>query len=143
MPRTGLRLICGFVLGMVFSTAQASEAEWKLLSDQVVPFLTTGNVDWAEIVAREALDKAQKVFGESHRNTEISLAHMGLVLRFRSRYEEAEKHYRRALAIREKALGRNHPSLLHTLNNLIAVLEALGRVEEAEQLRLRGATIGK
>jgi hypothetical protein len=77
------RLVC--VLCIMFNTpALAGEAEWKALNDQVVPHMTSGNLDKAEQFARQGLAEAEKTFGPAHRNTETSVGNLALVLRFQS-----------------------------------------------------------
>jgi tetratricopeptide (TPR) repeat protein len=117
------------------SAAVAGEPEWKALNDQVVPLMTSGNLDKAEQLARQGLAEAEKSFGPAHRNTEISVGNLALVLRFQKRYEESEKHYRRALALREKSLGEAHPSTALMMLNLADVLQAQKKFAEAEKLQ--------
>lgn len=93
MGRRGARrFVGGVALGAMLAVAHAGEAEWKMLSEQVVPHLTRGNFEQAELIAREALAEARKTFGEDHRNTEASFASLGLALRLRNDYKEAEKN---------------------------------------------------
>jgi len=133
--------VCGILGALILSAwlagAHAGEAEWKLLSDQVVPQLTRGELEQAERSAREALAEARKTFGDRHLNTETSLANLALALRFRGKHEEAEKHYRGALAMREKRLGPSHPSTALLLGNLAEAIQAQGRYAEAEKLQRR------
>jgi tetratricopeptide (TPR) repeat protein len=141
-PSSPLRRASGFLFaillsGIVAGGAQAGEAIWKALTDEVVPLITKGELSRAERTARQALAEARKSFGEDHRNTETSYANLALALRFRGRHEEAEKHYRSALALREKALGANHPSTALLIANLAEVIQAQGRHAEAEKLQRR------
>ena len=106
------------VLTQIAAGAQAGEAIWKALNDEVVPLITKGELYKAERTARQALAEARKTFGEVHRNTDTSHANLALALRFRGRHQEAEKHYRAALAIREKNLGASHPSTALIIANL-------------------------
>jgi tetratricopeptide (TPR) repeat protein len=117
------------------SAALGGEPAWKALNDQVVPNMTAGNLDRAEKFARQALAEAEKSFGLTHRNTEISAGNLALVLRFQKRYEESEKHYRRALALREKSLGEAHPATALMMLNLADVLQAQKKYAEAERLQ--------
>jgi tetratricopeptide (TPR) repeat protein len=119
----------------LLNPALAGEAEWKALNDQVVPLATGGNLDKAEHIARQALTEAEKTFGPAHRNSEISVGNLALVLRFQKRYEESEKHYRRALALREKLLGEAHPATALLMLNFADVLQAQKKFAEAERLQ--------
>ncbi len=130
------RVIGVLICGVCFAPhAVFADAEWKMLNDQVVPLMTGGNLDKAGQLARQALTEAEKSFGPAHRNTEISVGNLALVLRFQKRYEESEKHYRRALALREKSLGAAHPSTALMMLNLADVLQAQRKYSEAEKLQ--------
>jgi len=129
--------VAGIVMSLMLQTAHAGEAEWKILNDQVVPHLMGGAIKQAEQFARQAVAEAEKTFGPNHRNTESSLAHLALVLRFQKHFEESEKNYRRALMIRERALGAAHPSTALMVSNLAEVLQAQHKYAEAEKLQRR------
>lgn len=132
-----LLVFSAVVLTHIAAGAQAGEAIWKALNDEVVPLITKGELYKAERTARQALAEARKTFGEAHRNTDTSYANLALALRFRGRHQEAEKHYRAALAIRERNLGASHPSTALIAANLAEVIQAQGRHAEAEQLQRR------
>ena len=66
--------------------AAAGEVEWRLLSDQANLHLQRGNIEQAELFAREAVTEAERSFGRSHRATDQSISMLGLVLRFAQRY---------------------------------------------------------
>ncbi|MBM3342019.1 MAG: tetratricopeptide repeat protein [Betaproteobacteria bacterium] len=117
------------------AAAHADEARWKALNDQVVPHMTGGSLDKAEQAARQALAEAEKTFGPAHRNTDVSLNNLALVLRFQRNFVESEKVYRRALILREKTLGVAHPSTALTMLNLADVVQAQKRWAEAEKLQ--------
>ncbi|MFZ9562511.1 MAG: hypothetical protein ACO273_09520, partial [Burkholderiales bacterium] len=70
--------------------AAAGEAEWKLLFDQAGLHLQRGNVEQAELFAREAIAEAERSFGRNSRAVDQSIATLGLVLRFAQRYPESE-----------------------------------------------------
>lgn len=117
------------------AAAWGGEAQWKALNDQVIPLMTGGQLDKAEQIARQALVDAEKSFGPTHRNTEISVANLALVLRFQKRFQESEKHYRRALALRESLFGATHASTALIMLNLADVVQAQKRYGEAEKLQ--------
>lgn len=136
---SGLRwwrnVLTGTVCALLHAMVLAGEAEWKALNDQVVPLMTSGQLDKAEQVARQALAVAEKSLGPAHRNTEVSVSNLALVLRFQRRFEESEKHYRRGLALREKLLGAQHPATALIMLNLADVMQAQKRFAEAEKLQ--------
>jgi len=117
--------------------AAAGEVEWRLLSDQATLHPQRGNIEQAELFAREAITEAERSFGRSHRATDQSIAMLGLVLRFAQRYPEAEKELRRALALREKSLGPRDPAVGVLPNNLADVVQAQKNFAEAEKLHRR------
>jgi tetratricopeptide (TPR) repeat protein len=59
---------------------------------------------------------------------------LGLLLRSKARYVDAEPLYRRALAIGEASYGRDHPNVAKGLNNLAGLLRITNRPSEAELL---------
>ncbi len=67
--------------------------------------------------------------------------HLGLLLRTKARYAEAEPLYRRALAIGEATLGSDHPNVAIGLNNLANLLRETNRPGEAEPLHRRALAI--
>jgi tetratricopeptide (TPR) repeat protein len=115
--------------------ALAGETEWKALNDQVIPHMTAGSLIKAEQYARQSIAEAEKSFGPAHRNTEISVGNLALVLRFQKRYEESEKYYRRALALRDKLFGAAHPATALVMLNLADVVQAQRKYAEAEKLQ--------
>ncbi len=100
-----------------------------------------GNIAQAELLARDAVAEARLTFGNSHRAIDQSLATLGLLLRFASRYPEAEQALRKVLTLREQALGPAEPAVAVLLNNLALAVEALGRKDEADLLIVRATAI--
>jgi tetratricopeptide (TPR) repeat protein len=66
---------------------------------------------------------------------------MGVEYDHQGKYEEALKHYLRALEIREKKLGSGHPTVATTLYNIGSVYRHQGKYEEALQYYLRALEI--
>jgi tetratricopeptide (TPR) repeat protein len=69
------------------------------------------------------------------------LNQIGIYLRLRAQYSEAESLFRRALAIHEAALGPEHPLTALGLNNLAVLLRVQGKLAEAEPLHRRALEI--
>ncbi len=59
---------------------------------------------------------------------------LGLLLKVKGLWDEAEKLYRRALAIVEQSYGAQHPKVSNLLNNLAQLLQDTNRLAEAEPL---------
>jgi tetratricopeptide (TPR) repeat protein len=66
---------------------------------------------------------------------------LGLLLKSKAAYAEAEPLLRRALAIFEAAFGPDHPIVATVLNNLARLLQATNRLAEAEPLLRRALAI--
>jgi tetratricopeptide (TPR) repeat protein len=66
---------------------------------------------------------------------------LGIILRFRAQWAEAEPLMRRALAIDESSYGPDHPEVATDLNNLAQLLKATNRLAEAEPLMRRALAI--
>ncbi len=75
------------------------------------------------------------------KSTADLLNRLGIVLKSKARFAEAEPLYRRALEIFEKSAGPNHPDVASTLNNLALLLCATNRLAEAEPMLRRALTI--
>lgn len=70
-----------------------------------------------------------------------TLANLGLLHRYTSRFESAEKFTRDALAIRERHLPRLHPDLAASLDNLGVILSNEGEYDEADRTLTRALAI--
>jgi tetratricopeptide (TPR) repeat protein len=66
---------------------------------------------------------------------------IGLLLKGRADFAQAEPLMRRALAIDESSYGPDHPNVAIRLNNLGALLQATNRLAEAEPLMRRALAI--
>jgi tetratricopeptide (TPR) repeat protein len=71
------------------------------------------------------------------------MSDLGLFLKTKCVFAEAEPLFRRALAIDEAAYGATHPSVATDLNNLASLLQDTNRLEEAEPLMRRMVSILK
>ncbi len=68
---------------------------------------------------------------------------IGLYLKQRARYREAEPLYERTLATRERELGASHPDTATSLNNLARLYTDQGKYAEAEPLFQRALRINE
>ncbi len=66
---------------------------------------------------------------------------LGLYLKERIRFDEAEDLYRHVLALNEKLLGQDHPTVATCLSNLAQLLQDTNRLPEAEPLMRRALEI--
>jgi tetratricopeptide (TPR) repeat protein len=88
----------------------------------------------AEPLYERVLKARERVLGEDHPETLISVNHLAELYQTQKRYSEAETLYKRALAAKEKVLGRDHLNTLDAVNNLAMLYDAQGRSTEAEAL---------
>ncbi len=121
--------------------AQGAGIEWDVLNQEVMELGRTGKYDRAVVVAKKALEVAEKNVGPNHPSVAASLNNLAELYRTQGQYAQAEPLYKRALAIKEKALGPDHPKVATSLENLAALYRATKRDEEAKTLEQRAARI--
>ena len=129
---------------MALSTAApvpAQGIEWEVLTQEFASLYKQGLYDRAVIVAKKALEVAEKAVGPDYPSVATSLNNLALLYKAQAEYAQAEPLYKRSLAIREKALGPDHPDVATSLGNLAALYKETGRPKEAEALEKRAAAI--
>ncbi|MCP4608174.1 MAG: tetratricopeptide repeat protein [Planctomycetes bacterium] len=75
--------------------------------------------------------------------TTLLMNELGLYLKSRGRFSEAELLYLWALEVDEKSFGPEHPNVAVRLNNMAQLLETTNRFEQAEFLMQRALEIDK
>jgi tetratricopeptide (TPR) repeat protein len=120
---------------------QGAGNEWDALNQEVLELYRAGQYDRALVVAKKALDIAEKSTYPNHPSVATSLNNLAELYRAQGQYAQAEPLYKRALAIREKALGPDHPDVATVLENMVALYRATERDKEAEKLEQRAAEI--
>ena len=120
---------------------QGAGNEWDTLNQEAKELYRTGKYDRAVVVAKKALEVAEKNVDPNHPDVARSLNNLAAYYYTQGQYAQAEPLYKRALAILEKALGPNHPDVATSLENLAALCRATKRDEEAETLEQRAARI--
>ena len=142
MKRTTHTLtMLALLLSASAALCQDAGSEWNALNQEAVSLYQKGQYDRAVVVARQALELAERTVGPGDPNTAASLNSLALLYATQGDYAKAEPLYKRALAIDEKALGPDHPSVATTLDNLAALYRVTDRHEEAEALEQRAARI--
>lgn len=114
------------------SPVRAGEAEWRMLHEQAEAYMQRGNLEQAELYAREALREAEASLGASHRATELSLLRTAYVLRLRGKSDEAMPLAERAVKLSVKLHGDNDPLVGIALQNLGEVESARKNYSAAE-----------
>jgi tetratricopeptide (TPR) repeat protein len=88
-----------------------------------------------------SLDIAQRIYGDGHRQTAISLGNLAVTYSALGRRAEALPLEERALDITEAALGPDHPDTALRLGNLAGTYSDLGRYVEALPLEERALAV--
>ena len=129
-----LTIITGLLLLLPLPSCLPGEAgtEWDILNQEVTELYRTGRYGRAVVVAKKALEVAEKSIGPNPPTVAQSLNNLALLYR-------TQGHY--ALAIWEKALGPDHPDVATSLNNLAVLYRATERDTEAAVLEQRAARI--
>jgi tetratricopeptide (TPR) repeat protein len=97
--------------------------------------------EFAVKILRRSLDVAIKVYGESHPETAVSHATLGLALLLHDKADEAEKEVRLAIPMTQKYLGDKHPDLAYELVTLGHILQGQAHFDDAEKKYLEAEAI--
>jgi hypothetical protein len=89
--------------------AEGAGNEWEVLNQEVMELYRAGEYGDAVVVAKKALEVAEKNLGPDHPQVATSLNKLAELHRAQGQYARAEPPCKRALAIWEKALGPDHP----------------------------------
>lgn len=121
--------ICWCAL-LLAGPAAAQSSEWKTLNQEVSTLYRQGKYDQGVVVAKKALEIAERDHGPEHPIVATSINNLAEFYRAQGQYAAAEPLHKRSLAIREKALGPEHPDVGGTLNNLAELYRAQGQYAE-------------
>ena len=121
--------------------SQGTGNEWEVLNQELMALYKKGEYDRAVIIAKKALEVAEKNHGKDHPVVATSLNTLAMLYYSQGQYAQAEPLYKRSLAIREKALGPDHPDVATSLNNLATLYHLQGRYAKAEPLFKRSLAI--
>ena len=130
-----------FVMLWAVFPAQAQQAEWERLIQEIQSLQQQGHYPEAMVSAKQALKIVEKARGPEHPNVATTLLILADLYRTKGQYAEAEPLYQRSLAIREKALGPDHPDVAWSLNNLSSLYYHQSRYAQAEPLFKRSLVI--
>jgi tetratricopeptide (TPR) repeat protein len=81
-----------------------------------------GKYSEAEEMHQRTLELSERVLGNEHPWTLMSMSNLAVVLDSQGKYEEAEEMHRQTLELREKVLGKEHPSTLASIYCLAFLL---------------------
>ena len=99
-----LIVICWCAL-LLTQFAAAQDSEWKGLNQEARSLHEQGNYDRAIVVAKKALEVAEREFDPEHPNVATALNNLALFYYAQGQYAAAEPLYKRSLAIKEGAFG--------------------------------------
>ena len=116
-------------------------SHWDKLNRELGEHYRAGQYDKALVLAKQALEVAEKAVGPDHPDVALSLNGLALIYGTLGQYAQAEPLYQRALAIREKALGPHHPDVAASLNSLAVLYREQGQDGQAEPLYMRALAI--
>ncbi len=85
--------------------------EWDALNNEAMELHRTGKYDRGVVVAKKALEVAEKNTSPTHPDVATGLNNLAEFYRAQGHYAQAEPLYKRALAIEEKALNPDHPDV--------------------------------
>ena len=103
------------LLAMLPASAQGPGMEWDMLNQAVIKLHRAGDYELAIVVARQALEVAEKDFGPNHPNVARSLNSLAELYSAQGRQKEAEPLYKRARAIDKNAGASERPDLVQSL----------------------------
>lgn len=143
MTGTALRIVLGLCLcTLPFArVVHAQHIEWETLDQEVMTLRRQGQYARAVVVAKKALEVAEKAPEPDHRAVATSLNNLAGLYQDQGQYVAAEPLYKRSLAISEKALGPDHPNIAISLNNLAELYRVQGQPAAAEPLYKRSLAI--
>lgn len=103
------------------------------LDDHTRKLFAQGRYPEAEIQARKAVVRYEKVLGPTHETYMWALYRLALTLEYLYKFDEAEHLCRLALSVAHKALRKDDDSYLEIVNTLGTMLSSQGRNREAKE----------
>jgi tetratricopeptide (TPR) repeat protein len=85
----------------------------------------------------------KELWEQTNPDVSMLMNQLGILLRAKALFANAEPLMRRALVIGEKSFGPEHPAVAILLNNLAALLQETNRLADAEPLMRRALAIGE
>ena len=126
----GLFLAAAMILSCI-GISLGQKGSWEELTRKSIGLYRAGRYDEAILMAREALDATEQVFGPDHPMVAKSLNNLAQMHTSRGEPEKAESLFERARSILKKTLGDGHPDTVPTLNNLAGLYMDQERYEDA------------
>jgi CHAT domain-containing protein/Tfp pilus assembly protein PilF len=134
-----MAVLCAF--GAWAQNPPSPPPRWEEFLTRADSLQTLEQLDSAIVLAQQALEIAERMYGPEDTTLAIALNRLGNFYFGAGKYAEALPPMRRALAICEKALGDKHVYVAYTLNSLACIAEEQGRYADAEQSYRRALAI--
>jgi len=106
----------------------------RMLNQSGTYLQSIGKLTEAEALLEMAFILRQKVLGEEHSDTLVSMNNLAFTYRSRGRYDDAKPLFQQSYEARKRLLGREHPATLTSMANLASLYESMGQNAEAELL---------
>ncbi|BCT68591.1 tetratricopeptide repeat protein [Nitrosospira sp. NRS527] len=137
-----IKLLSSLVFSLVSVTCvQAQSLEWQNLTARAEALYQKGQYDQGVLLAKEALDVAEKERVPLIAAIAVSLTNLAMMYEAQGRYVQAEPLYERSLTIMEKDLGPDDPVVAASLLRLAALYRTQARYVQAEPLYKRSLAI--
>ncbi len=120
------------LLSTSYVLAQGADDEWDILIQKTRELYQAEQYDRAEVVAKKALELAEKDIERGDPDVATNLDNLATVYLHQGQYAQAEPLLKRALAIKTKALGPDHPDVAWSLNALAVIYFMQGQYTQAE-----------
>lgn len=113
---------------------QGAGSEWHALNLEGADLFAQRQYDRGVIVAKKALELAEKNVGPDHPNVATSLSNLTDFYRILGQYAQAVPLCKRALVIREKSFGPNHRDTVYIRQRLAEMQRMSDRQKEAAKI---------
>ena len=116
-------------------------SQWEALNQEVADLAYAHLYDRAVVVAKEALDIAERTQGPNHPDVAANLNDLAQLYSELDKYDEAIPLCERAIRIQEDSLGPDHPELAESILNFANVYFKMHQYNTAETLYKRALSI--
>ena len=111
--------------------AQGAGREWEILNQEIARLLDAEEYDRAIVVAKKALEIAEKNVGPDHLDVAKSLVVLAGLYHIHGQYTQAEPLMKRGKAIMEKAIEPDHPKAGHIKGKVTKIAGDMVTVKDA------------
>ncbi|KAG8816346.1 hypothetical protein FRC17_000361 [Serendipita sp. 399] len=105
-----------------------------MMGSLATTFRHRGQLEEAEKLGREVLQRRTEIVGLKHSDTILSMNNLSLTLSARGKLREAEEMKRKVLELRKETSGPDHPDTIAAMGNYASALHSRGALREAEKI---------